>query len=128
MPVRPVVHQGPDQANTPMTSWSSTTNRMIDAESYLQSVWMTLLDFDPAVIAFSAQPMRLSGIDAEGTWKSTPDLFVRRDDDSLSVMEVKNPTKLKDPKVLRTAERLPGAAAGVGGPSRDSSGTRRILR
>lgn len=61
LPVRPVAHQGPDQANTPLAYWSSTTNRMIDAESYPERVWMTLLDFAPDVIAFSAQPMRLSG-------------------------------------------------------------------
>lgn len=75
---------------------------------------MTLLDFAPDVIAFSAQPMRLSGIDAEGRWKATPDLFVRRDDDSATVMEVKNPSRREDPKVLRTAERVAACCAEAG--------------
>jgi hypothetical protein len=114
LPIRPVAHRGPDQANTPTTYWSSTTNRMIDAESHLERVWMTLLDFDPTVTAFSAQPMRLSGIDANGRWKATPDLFVRRDDDSATVVEVKNPDKLGDPKVLRTAARVSACCAEIG--------------
>ncbi|MEU4234963.1 hypothetical protein AB0F17_62725 [Nonomuraea sp. NPDC026600] len=50
--IRRIPHRA-DQAHTPSTHWSSTTNRMIECESYLESVWMTMLDFDPEVTGFS---------------------------------------------------------------------------
>ncbi|MFI6785690.1 TnsA-like heteromeric transposase endonuclease subunit [Nonomuraea sp. NPDC050383] len=103
-----------DQSHTPSTHWSSTTNRMIDCESYLESVWMTLLDFDPEVSGFSSQPMQLLGVDDRGTWKATPDLFVRRLDGSATVMEVKNPSRLADARVKATAERVRACCAVAG--------------
>ena len=103
-----------DQAHTPSTHWSSTTNRMIECESYLESVWMTLLDFDPEVSGFAGQPMQLLGVDDRGAWKATPDLFVRRLDGTATVMEVKNPARLADAKVLATAERVAACCAVAG--------------
>ncbi|MCP2356780.1 hypothetical protein HD597_003800 [Nonomuraea thailandensis] len=103
-----------DQAHTPSTHWSSTTNRMIECESYLESVWMTMLDFDPEVTGFAGQPMQLSGVDNRGAWKATPDLFVRRVDGSATVMEVKNPGRLNDAKVRTTAERVAACCAVAG--------------
>ncbi|TMR88172.1 TnsA-like heteromeric transposase endonuclease subunit [Nonomuraea basaltis] len=103
-----------DQAHTPSTHWSSTTNRMIDCESHLESVWMTLLDFDQEVSGFSGQPMQLFGVDDRGTWKATPDLFVRRLDGSATVMEVKNPGRLADTRVRAAAERVAACCAVAG--------------
>ncbi|WP_424532584.1 TnsA-like heteromeric transposase endonuclease subunit [Sphaerisporangium viridialbum] len=103
--IRRIPHRA-DQAHTPNTHWSSTTNRMIECESYLESVWMTLLDFEPEVSGFSGQPMQLFGVDDLGAWKATPDLFVRRVDGSATVMEVKNPARLNDARVRTTAERV----------------------
>ncbi|MGV9386361.1 hypothetical protein ACWDRB_61895 [Nonomuraea sp. NPDC003707] len=70
--IRRIPHRA-DQAHTPSTHWFSTTNWVIECESYLESVWMTLLDFDPEVSGFSGQPMQLFGVDDRGTWKATPD-------------------------------------------------------
>jgi hypothetical protein len=103
-----------DQAHTPSTHWSSTTNRMIDCESYLESVWMTLLHFDPEVSGFSGQPMQLLGVHDRGSWKATPDLFIRRVDGSATVMEVKNPGRPAAAKVRVTAERVAACCAVAG--------------
>lgn len=104
LPSRVIPHrQG--QRHTPGDYWSATTGRLVGYESWLESKWMTLLDFDPDVVAFSAQPMTLYGIDTDGSWEHTPDMFVRRADDSVLVLDVKNPTKTADPDVIVQAER-----------------------
>ncbi|GAA1966783.1 hypothetical protein GCM10009838_25780 [Catenulispora subtropica] len=113
LPCRKISHHK-SQRNAPAWYWSSTINQMIEYESFLERVWMTLLDFDPDVSAFSAQPMQLIGADTQGTWKATPDLFVRRSDGSATVMEVKNPRHLADPEVQLTAARVAACCRAAG--------------
>jgi len=113
LPVRSVPHRV-GQAHTPSWHYSTTTNRMIECESYLERVWMTLLDFDLDVVAYSAQPMLLEGADQDGVFKAFPDLFVRRTDGRGTLVEVKNPAKLEHPRVRQAAARVAACAAAAG--------------
>ena len=94
-----------DQENTPGLYWSATDGRHLEYESYLESQWMTMLDFDPDVVAMSAQPFRIQGLDSRGSWEHFPDLFVRLSDGGGRVVDVKNPRKVGDPAVELQAAR-----------------------
>jgi len=109
LPAREIPHRQ-DQVHTPSWHYSSTTNRMVEAESYLEKVWMKLLDFDPAVLSYAAQPMLIEGRDQLGSWKAFPDLFVRRADGSGTVMEVKDPSRIGSTKVRLAAARVAACA------------------
>ncbi|MEV0259249.1 TnsA-like heteromeric transposase endonuclease subunit [Streptomyces sp. NPDC050732] len=93
------------QRHTPGHYWAATTDRMVGYESYLESKWMKLLDFDPAVHAFSAQPFTIEAQDAQGAWEHTPDLFVRRRDGSALLLDVKDDNRMGEPKVVHQARR-----------------------
>jgi hypothetical protein len=60
---------------------------------------MTLLDFDPHVVAFVSQPLRLEAVDGQGHWKHTPDVYARRDDGSVWLLDVKDPRQIDKPDV-----------------------------
>jgi hypothetical protein len=47
------------QRNFPGLWWSSTMGRHVGFESWLERDWLMLLDFDPQVVAVSAQPFWL---------------------------------------------------------------------
>lgn len=93
------------QRHTPGHYWSATTGLMMGYESYLESKWMKLLDFDPDVAAFSAQPFTIEARDAEGSWEHTPDLFVRRRDGSALLLDVKDDNRMAVPAVALQARR-----------------------
>jgi hypothetical protein len=93
------------QRHTPGRYWSATTRQLVEYESYLESKWLTLLDFDPAVVAFAAQPLEFDGVDGRGPWCHVPDVFARRADGSGWLLDVKNPQQLGWPKVRLQAER-----------------------
>ncbi|MEW1720265.1 TnsA-like heteromeric transposase endonuclease subunit [Streptomyces sp. NPDC093109] len=93
------------QRHTPGHYWAATTDRMVGYESFLESKWMKLLDFDTDVSAFSAQPFTIDAQDDWGAWKHTPDLFVRRRDGSALVLDVKNDDQMTVPAVTRQARR-----------------------
>jgi hypothetical protein len=61
------------QRHTPGRYWSATTGQLVEYESYLESKWLTLLDFDPAVVAFASQPLEFDGVDGQGAWSHIPD-------------------------------------------------------
>jgi hypothetical protein len=57
------------------------------------------LDFDPHAVAFVSQPLRLEAVDGQGHWDHTPDVFARRDDSSVWLLDVKDPCRLDRPEV-----------------------------
>ncbi|MCX0270049.1 TnsA-like heteromeric transposase endonuclease subunit [Nocardia zapadnayensis] len=103
-PARVIPHRV-NQQHTPGDYWSATTGALIGYESWLESKWMTLLDFDPNIIAFIGQPLTIYGIDADGSWEHTPDIFARREDGSPLIVDVKNPDRYEDTKVQQQAAR-----------------------
>ncbi|MER6352427.1 TnsA-like heteromeric transposase endonuclease subunit [Streptomyces sp. NPDC001634] len=102
------------QHHTPGHYWSATTDRMIDYESYLESKWMKLLDFDPEVVSFSAQPFTIDSHDSEGAWRHTPDLFARRRDGSVLLLDVKEDGRMTVPAVIWQARRTAGLCQRIG--------------
>jgi hypothetical protein len=102
----------PGQRHTPGWYWSATTGDLLASESFLERQWLTLLDFDHRVVAMSTQPLELHGADGDGRWRHVPDVFTRRSDGSVRVVDVKNPTRLGRPEVVRQAART-GAACRV---------------
>lgn len=113
LPARTIPHYIGSR-HTPGDYWSATTGRLVGYESWLESKWMTLLDFDPDVTAFVGQPLTFDGVDGEGPWKHTPDLFARRADGSVLLLDVKNPTKLDHLDVQQQARRTRAACEQLG--------------
>lgn len=113
-----------DQGHMPGQYWVAKWGDFVDYESVLESKWLMLLDFDPQVTAFVSQPLEFDAIDARGPWRHTPDVFARRRDGSVLLLDVKNPELRDDPKVRlqeectrRTCERLGWEYAMVSEPS-----------
>ncbi|WRZ91548.1 TnsA-like heteromeric transposase endonuclease subunit [Streptomyces sp. NBC_01007] len=102
------------QRHTPGKYWAASTDRVLGYESFLESKWMKLLDFDAEVAAFSAQPFLIEGEDDEGLWVHTPDLFVRRHDGSALVVDVKHDKRIEVPAVVRQARRTEELCARIG--------------
>lgn len=94
-----------DQGHMPGQYWAAKWGDFAEYESVLESKWLTLLDFDPQVSAFVTQPLEFDAIDARGAWRHTPDVFARRRDGSVLLLDVKNPELRDDPKVLLQEER-----------------------
>lgn len=97
------------QRHTPGTYWSACGDRHVPYESFLEAQWMKMLDHDPAVADFTSQPFTLEGADEHGRWSHTPDLFVRRADASVLILDVKNPLQAAKPKVVLQAARTEAA-------------------
>jgi len=94
-----------NQKHTPGMYWSVTADDLVAYESHLESKWLRLLDFEPDVTALCTQPFDFEGRDQDGPWQHVPDIYARRQDGTVLLVDVKNPTRLESPKVLRQAER-----------------------
>jgi hypothetical protein len=112
-PVRRIPHYG-GSAHTPGEYWSATTGDLIAYESFLESRWMMLLDFDPDVVAFCGQPFTFDGVDSDGAFTHTPDLFARRADGCGLLLDVKNPKEIGKPAVVLQARRTAAACERIG--------------
>ncbi len=95
----------PGQGHMPGHYWAAKSGDFVDYESVLESKWLTLLDFDPEVTAFATQPLEFDAVDARGAWRHTPDIFARRRDRSVLLLDVKNAEQRNDPGVLLQEER-----------------------
>lgn len=105
-------HRG--QAHTPGRYWSATMGDLVEYESYLECKWFTLLDFDVHVVEFASQLMVIDGVDGQGSWRHTPDVFARRADGSAWLLDVKNTERLERPEVRLQAERTARVCARLG--------------
>jgi hypothetical protein len=112
-PVRRIPHYR-GSAHTPGEYWSATTGDLIAYESFLESKWMILLDFDPDIVAFCGQPFTFDGVDIEGAFIHTPDLFARRADGGGLLLDVKNPNEISKPDVVRQARRTAAVCERIG--------------
>ncbi|GAA1375712.1 TnsA-like heteromeric transposase endonuclease subunit [Streptomyces beijiangensis] len=102
------------QDHTPGSYWAASSDTVLDYESFLEARWMKLLDFDAKIACFAAQPFVFEGVDADGPWTHYPDLFVRRSDGSVLLLDVKNPEQLDKPKVQLKARRTATACQELG--------------
>jgi hypothetical protein len=77
------------QRNFPGWWWSSTMERHVGYESWLERDQLMLLDFDPQVAAFASQPFCLSWPAGDRVRRHVPDFFVRRVDGVGVVVDVR---------------------------------------
>lgn len=93
--------------------WFATTGEYVGFESWVERDVVMLLDFDPEVVAVSAQPFWLSWLDEGGrTRRHAPDFFARLVDGSAVVIDVRPEDRIRDEdvEVFAFTER---ACAGV---------------
>lgn len=104
----------PGQWHTPGRYWSSTAGNLLAYESFLECQWLTLLDHDRSIIALNTQTLELRGRDSGGTWRHVPDIFVRRIDGSVQLVDVKHPSHHTDPDVTTQTRRTEHACRRLG--------------
>jgi hypothetical protein len=99
-PVRkPQSYRG--QQNKPGVYWFSKTRRHVQYESRLEQLTLTLLDFDPDVVAVSAQPFKFHATEPHPK-SHVPDFFVERRAAAPLVVETKLRRYRNHPKVRAT--------------------------
>lgn len=103
----------PTQKHTPGKFWSTTCGRHLDYESYLESRWLLIYDRDPNVIGISTQPFRIECLDPRGSWRHTPDIFLRYADGTGTVVDVK-PERYVDADVREQSDRTSDVCTEVG--------------
>ena len=79
--------------------WSATMGRLLAYESRLELSRLVLADFDPAVVGIAAQPFQLTGPDGDRIRVHVPDLVLVGADGAVTVVDVKHPGLLEDPRV-----------------------------
>jgi len=101
------------QRNNTGLWWSATTGGHVGFESWLERDHLTLLDFDPAVVAMSSQPFWLMWDEAGRRRSHAPDFFARLADGTGVVIDVRPADRVppKDAAVFATTGR---ACAQVG--------------
>jgi len=91
------------QKNFPGLWWSATTGEHVGYESWVERDVAMLLDFDPEIVGFSAQPFWLLWPGEQGERKHAPDFFARRTDGTGMVIDVAQTTwsTQRPPRCLR---------------------------
>lgn len=79
---------------------ATTTGGLVAYESRLELARILLADFDPGVVGIAAQPFQMSGWDGARERRHVPDLFLVHADGLVTVVDVKAPWRMKDPKVI----------------------------
>lgn len=92
--------------------WSATTGGHVVYESRLELARLLLADFDPRVVAIAAQPFLVIGGDGDRRRRHVPDFLLIDADGLVTVVNVKPPEQVDEPKV---AEALGWAAATFAG-------------
>ncbi|WP_210572915.1 TnsA-like heteromeric transposase endonuclease subunit [Streptomyces sp. GESEQ-4] len=79
---------------------AATTGRLVAYESRLELARILLADFAPDVVEVAAQPFQLVGADGDRVRRHVPDLFLVHADGLVTVVDVKAPSRMRDPKVI----------------------------
>lgn len=79
--------------------WSSTMCRLVAYESKLELARIMLADFDPEVAGLAAQPFQMTAPDGGNDRRHVPDLLLVGADGSVTVVDVKAASRLRDPAV-----------------------------
>lgn len=77
------------QRNFPGWWWSSTMERHVGYESWLERDWVMVLDFDPQIVGIASQPFWLHWPAPDGPRRHLPDYFARRTDGTGVVVDVR---------------------------------------
>jgi hypothetical protein len=115
------------QRHFPGLWWAATTGDHVGYESWLERDHVMMLDFDPAVVAFSSQPFQLviDGL-GPGVLRHVPDFFARRDDGTGVVVDVRPDDRIgpKDAAVFAVTGEV---CASVGWSYRRAGGLDPVL-
>ncbi|MGY2116580.1 TnsA-like heteromeric transposase endonuclease subunit [Nocardia gipuzkoensis] len=79
--------------------WSSTTGGHVVYESRLELARILLADHDRDVVAITAQPLLLEGVDGDRVRRHVPDLLLAHADGGYTVVDVKSAVRPSDSKV-----------------------------
>ncbi len=101
------------QRNFPGGWWSVTSDRHVGFESWLERDHAMLLDFDPDVVGFAAQPFWLHWHDGHRERRHAPDYFARRADGTGVVLDVRADDRIQ-PHDAEAFEATAQACAQVG--------------
>jgi hypothetical protein len=101
------------QKNFPGLWWSATTGEHVGYESWVERDVAMLLDFDPEIVGFSAQPFWLLWPGEQGERKHAPDFFARRTDGTGVVIDVR-PDDRVDPEATEVFEVAASACREAG--------------
>lgn len=104
----------PGQWHTPGQYWSATTGTLLAYESFLECQWLTMLDFEPTIAAINTQALEVRGRDHDGAWRHVPDVFARRVNGSVLIVDVKHPRRRDSPTVARQEARTADACRQLG--------------
>jgi hypothetical protein len=115
-----------DAVNWPGYWWSATNGRHVGYESWVERDVAMMLDFDPAVTAFSSQPFWLSWPDGEGGRRHAPDFFARLADGGGVVVGVR-PDDQVDEKAAEVFAVTAQACADAGWEFRRTGGPPAVL-
>lgn len=109
---RPKTFRG--QSNVRGYYWFATTGILMLCESRLELRILQMLDFDPRVVAASAQPFELAYYSDGKTKRHVPDFFARLSSGAGMVFDVKPSRYAENPKVKRTFDATRAACEEVG--------------
>jgi hypothetical protein len=104
----------PGQWHTPGRYWCATIGDLLVYESFLEYQWLVLLDFDRSVATVNTQALEFHGRDGTRRWRHVPDIFTRRVDGRVEVLDVKHPSRHTDPDVAEQAARTARACRDLG--------------
>ncbi|MEV4033748.1 TnsA-like heteromeric transposase endonuclease subunit [Streptomyces umbrinus] len=79
--------------------YAATVRRLVAYESLLELARILLADFDHDVVEIASQPFHLTGRDGDRLRQHVPDLLLAHTDGLVTVVDVKAPSRMKDPKV-----------------------------
>lgn len=79
--------------------YAATVGGLVAYESRLELARILLADFDPGVAGIAAQPFYLTGRDDDRLRRHVPDLLLVHADGLVTVVDVKAPSRMKDPEV-----------------------------
>lgn len=89
-----------NQTHAPGRYWSATTGTLLNYESHLELMWLTVLDFEPSIVQIVPQPMYLYGPVGARFIQHTPDFFVRFDDGRRCLIDVTHPTRADKDRIV----------------------------
>lgn len=102
------------QWSKPGRYWFSGCDAHVQYESRFEMAHLTLLDFDPRVVAVSGQPFRVRFGMEDAPFTHVPDLFVRYGDGTALVIDVKGALAAGTPANRKVFARTASACDAMG--------------
>jgi len=106
--------------------WSVTTGQHVGYESWVERDVAMMLDFDPKIVAFSAQPFWLIWPGDRSERKHAPDFFARRADGTGVIIDVR-PDGLVDPEAAEAFDVTASVCHEAGWEFRRTGGLPAVL-